>query len=236
MISPSCLRLTLAQPRAAQAHLERPIKLAACSVLALLASSPVGSMTPPPHGPSYDAMTWPMSMHKPPARGISLGTFRVVFEETALEEVRVKVGSGTVSHQGDAAASEYWLCYSVLSQSHRERVWIVSNAEMGAGKVTAVVAIALASSEPSGDCPLLPSQLLPVTLDSNLWLGASAADLARTLGKPSHVAHHWRSYAFQTKIEDQGKCEGGYDRIDDLDVKLHRGRVVALSAGQVTTC
>jgi hypothetical protein len=171
-----------------------------------------------------------------PAHGIFLGDFRIAFEKTTLDAVRARVGSGTVSHRGDAADSEYWLCYTVVTPRRSERIWIVSSAEMGAGTVTDIDAITLLSSEASDDCPRLPPQLIPVTLDSKLWLGSSATDLARILGKPSHEAHPWQSYDFQTKVEENGKCEGGYDRLNDLDVKLHNGLVVALSAGQVTSC
>jgi hypothetical protein len=177
-----------------------------------------------------------MTMRMAPARGVLLGDFRITFEETALEAARVRIGSGTVFHRGDAAASEYWLCYTVVTPRQSARMWIVSNAEMGAGTVTEIAAISVSSSEPSDDCPLLPSELIPVTLDSTLWLGTSATDLARTLGKPSHVSLSWQSYDFEAKVEDNGKCEGGYDRIDALDVRLRHGLVVALSAGQVTSC
>ena len=211
------------------------MRIATFNFVALLLSSPVGGTTPPPHGPSYDAITWPMSMHMAPAHGVSLGNFRIAFEETTLDAVRVRAG-GTVSHRGDAAESEYWLCYTVVTPHRSERLWIVSNAEMGAGTVTDIDAISLSSPEASDDCPRLPHQLIPVTLDSKLWLGSTATDLARTLGKPSHEARPWQSYDFRTKVEDSGKCEGGYDRLNDLDVKLRNGVVVAVSAGQVTSC
>jgi hypothetical protein len=212
------------------------MRVAVCTIVALFWWNQVGGATPPPKGPGYDAITWPMSMHIAPAHGITLGDFQITFEETTLEAVRARVGTGTISHHGDAAGSEYWLCYTVIKPHRRERLWVISNAEMGRGTVTDVDAITLSSSNASHDCPRLPPQLIPVALDSKPWLGSTATDLERILGKSSHVTHPWQSYNFQTKVNEDGQCEGGYDLLSNLDVKLHNGIVVALSAGQVTSC
>jgi hypothetical protein len=171
-----------------------------------------------------------------PAPGIALGEFRIVFEETPLELVRVKVGAGTISLHGHGAGTEYWLCYTVASPHSSERLWLISNAEMGAAILTRIEAISLKSAEASNDCPLLPRRFVPVALDSRLWLGSSATDLARILGKPSHAAHRWQNYNFQTKASADGQCEGGYDQLNYLDVKVLGGFVVAVWAGQVTSC
>jgi hypothetical protein len=175
-------------------------------------------------------------MHRAPARGITLGAFRITFEETTLDVVRGRVGAGIVSHHGDGAESEVWLCYTVIRPHCRERLWVISNSEMGRGAVTDIKATTLSSSENSDDCPPLPLQLIPVALDSKLWLGSTAADLAGILGKPSHIERSWQSYNFQIRVNADGQCEGGYGQLNDLNVKLHNGIVVTLSAGQVTSC
>ena len=41
---------------------------------------------------------------------------------------------------------------------------------------------------------------------------------------------------FQTMVTDDGQCEGGYDRINSLDVKIDDGAVVFLSTDDVTSC
>jgi hypothetical protein len=214
------------------------MKAITCNLMGLLWCSQVVGATPPPDDPRYDAITWPMSMRAAPAPAITLGNFRIVFEVTTLGEVKAKIGSGTVSHRGDAARSEYWLCYTAVSPHRNERLWVISNAEMGgpSNAITHIEAISLLAPEASDDCPRLPSQLMPIALDSKLWLGSTAGMLTDILGSPSHEAPPWRSYNFWTKVSSDGQCEGGYDLLNALDVALRNDVVVTISAGQVTSC
>ncbi len=57
---------------------------------------------------------------------------------------------------------------------------------------------------------------------------------AEGLGAPSHRSGNWISYDFEGKM--QGKCPGGFDVLNSLVLKTHRGRVEAIYASQVTSC
>jgi hypothetical protein len=69
-----------------------------------------------------------------------------------------------------------------------------------------------------------------------IMAGLTTTALSRVLGKPSHVARPWLSYNFQTKVIGKGQCEGGFDRLNSLDVMIQDGAVIAISTDQVTSC
>jgi hypothetical protein len=214
------------------------MRTAAFALVMFVSCCATQSATPPPAWPGSDAITWPLSMRFAPTKGVTFNSFRITFEDTSLYTVAAKLGGGAISHHGDAAGSEYWLCYTVRTDRRSERIWVVSNGEMGGPEsaVTGVVAISLPLEDSSNDCPELSPSFVPVSLDRKIWLGSSAAAVSRALGKPSHEAPPWRSYSFQAKVESGGKCDGGYDLINSLDVKVRAGVVVAIAAGQVTSC
>ncbi|MEN0652884.1 MULTISPECIES: hypothetical protein [Hyphobacterium] len=111
----------------------------------------------------------------PPATAM-LGEFEITFETTTLAEVAAFAG-GDVAHAGDAAASQYWLCYT-LPES---RVWVISNGEMG-GTNHVVTGVAVVS-DPSGaefdGCPAAEFESLTV---SGVGLGSDAAALEAAFG------------------------------------------------------
>src|SRR5271170_670197 len=100
------------------------------SITALSPCWPAFSATPPPAGPPYDAITWPMSMRHAPSGGITLGDFRIVYAKTTLETVAAAVGAGSISYAGDGAEAESWLCYSIVKPLRLERLWLLSSLEM----------------------------------------------------------------------------------------------------------
>ena len=66
--------------------------------------------TPPPEKP-IDPRPWQKAVEKAtPTKGLNMGSFRVQFEKTTLDEVRRAALAGQISHKGDAAESTYWLC------------------------------------------------------------------------------------------------------------------------------
>jgi hypothetical protein len=68
-----------------------------------------------------------------------------------------------------------------------------------------------------------------------LWLGSTEAQVATTLGVPSHRGAGWMFYEFSGK--SPGKCEGGYfDVVNELQVHIERGLVTDLRISQVTSC
>jgi len=177
-------------------------------------------------------------MRHAPSGGITLGDFRIVYAKTTLETVAAAVGAGSISYAGDGAEAESWLCYSIVKPLRLERLWLLSSLEMDGhtNAVSMVKAAIPATSNVPEDCPRLPLRFVPVSLDTKVWLGSSTKTLMRDLGTPSHDARPWLSYEFQTKVKGDGQCEGGYDRINSLDVKIEGDVVVALSTDEVTSC
>src|SRR5713101_8114561 len=123
-----------------------------------------------------------------PAVGIRMGQFFVRFERTTLADVLRATRIGAIGHHGDAAGSEYFLCYTHASYRRPFRVWIISNGEMGGSDhaVTEVVAHSVDADDTASDrCPSLPPRVQPMTLDRSIWLGTTSDELRQKLGPPS---------------------------------------------------
>lgn len=192
--------------------------------------------TPPPVAP-FDAITWKATLKRKPSTGLRMGAFRVRFERTTLDDVRRAASVGEIAHRGDAGESAYWLCYTNLAPTQAERVWIVAHGEMGGPEhyVTNISAELLPNGNATADCPALPNNLKPLSLDNHLWLGASEGAAPAKLGAPSYQKGAWRSYDFQGKVP--GNCEGGgFDLLAWLLLHFQNGRVNSLQVGQVTSC
>lgn len=182
---------------------------------------------------AFDAITWPALSKEKPTTKLMMGSLSVLFEKTTLAAIQKKVGSGAISHQGDAAASLYWLCYT----GHRERIWIMAHGEMGGSKhnVTSVAAESMEHAEATNDCPVLPSKFQPVTLDNDLWLGITEESVLQILGKPSHTEEDWLFFDYEGKKPAACKPEDA-DVTNWVFLKKRQGRVVRIHAGQVTSC
>lgn len=193
--------------------MERYRRYATGLLIAISLGSVTGSVlagTPPPENPSWHPYS-PASMKMPPTTGIILGKLSIAFEKTALAEVLEAAPSGFISHQGDAGDSIYWLCYTRVDADIAYRLWIVSDGEMGGKKhaVTMVTAQRITDAEPTRDCPALPANLQPVSLDVPIWIGTTDREVDRVLGPPSHRQGMWRQFDYQGKVP--GPCQGGYD-------------------------
>ena len=203
-----------------------------------LASASMGSLaeTPPPAAP-FDAITWKAAMKRKPSTGLQMGAFRAQLERTTLDYVRRAASVGEIAHRGDAGESTYWLCYTNSGETQTERIWIVADGEMGGSEhyITNISAERLPDGTPTADCPALPNNLKPLSLDNGLWLGASEGATRAKLGAPSHRKESWRSYDFQGKVP--GKCEGGSIELFSWLLLHIQGRSVnSLQIGQVTSC
>jgi hypothetical protein len=213
-------------------HRRRPL------LLGLLIGTPLCSFAeaPPPIAP-FDAITWKATMKRKPATGLRMGAFHVRFERTTLDDVRRAASAGEIAHQGDAGDSAYWLCYTNSGETQAERIWIVAHGEMGGAEhhVTNISAELLPGGGATADCPALPNNLKPLSLDNSLWLGASEGAALAKQGPSSYQKGAWRSYDFQGKTP--GKCEGGgFDLTAWLLLHFQNGRVNSLRVGQVTSC
>ena len=145
--------------------------------LPLTVSAGTIAATPPPHGPPWTVVDWPASLSEKPSTGISLGKLRIQFETTTLEQIRRTMHLGEIAHQGDAAESVSWLCYTIFDPGKPERIWITSGEMGGNTVVTGISAETPPHVTPMSDCPLLPKTFQPVSLDVPVWLGSSAAEL-----------------------------------------------------------
>lgn len=69
----------------------------------------VCAATPPP-APPFENDDWEVRVDHKAATGLTLGKYRIRFEETPLQDV-IRHAGGSIQHQGDAADSIYWLCF-----------------------------------------------------------------------------------------------------------------------------
>jgi hypothetical protein len=196
----------------------------------------IAHAVPPPPGPFADG-TWHATLGKPPTTGLQMGALSVVFEKTTLAMVLAAAGGGTIAHQGDASKSSFWLCFAVAKAGHGERIWFNSRGEMGGSNhlVTSVDAEIVGSEGPTADCPALPSSLVPLAFRGFLWLGSKEINATRIFGSPSHGKGEWRAYEYQGVVA--GKCEPrGFDVMNWFDFAVRDGSLVAIHAGQLTSC
>ena len=191
--------------------------------------------TPPPIVP-FNAETWKSASKEKPTTGVRMGSLHVMFEKTTLDDVRKAALIGEISEKGDAAGNVLWLCYTNLTATPIERIWVSSNGEMGGPEhvVDGVSAQYLPNGHATRDCPVLPENLKPLSLDQNLWLNSTESEVLNKLGAASHTVGLWRSYDYQGKMP--GKCGGGYDVLNNLLLRIENGQVVFLNASQVTSC
>jgi hypothetical protein len=191
--------------------------------------------TPPPKKP-FDSFSWKASLKEKATEGITMGSLHVKFEQTTLDDVRRAASAGKISLQGDDGESIFWLCYTNLNSSQVERIWVISHGEMGGSthSVTSISAQLLPGGKSTSDCPALPANMQPLALDNHLWLNSPESDVLK-LGAPSDQKEPWRSYNYEGKVP--GDCEGGgFDLLNWLLMKVGKGRVTTLHAGQVTSC
>jgi hypothetical protein len=198
------------------------------SFVALLAMSSISTAATPPPATPIDPHPWQKALLKEkPTHGISMGSLFVQFEKTTLDDVRRAASLGEISHQGDAGESIYWLCYTSLRSSPVERIWVIAHGEIGgsAHSVTSISAQIVPNGKATTDCPALPANLMPLSLDNNLWLNSAESDALKKFGSPSYQEKTWRSYYFNDKKLDSGSW---------LWLQTEGGRVTSLLAGQVT--
>jgi hypothetical protein len=206
-------------------------------VLAAIVIAPVFAQTAPPQLPFSD-VSWKALSKAKPATHLKMGDLEVRFEETTLRAVSGTAGVGSMHHQGDAGESIYWLCYTVQGDAKAQRIWIVAHGEMGGLEhaVTMVTAQELPPTvQPTIDCPALPSTLQPLSLVPDVWLGIPESKASKVLGRPSYRKGPWRSFDYQGKVP--GNClPDGFDLMNWLVFRTVQGRIVEISAGQVTSC
>jgi hypothetical protein len=187
----------------------------------------------PPYVPD---LHWAPTLAHPPSIGVTVGRFRILFENTTLADVAIAALGGEIRHMGDAGDSVYWLCFTNPGSGFADQIWIVSSGEMGGSEheITEVIAKRTHGRPVTSPCPTLPVDMRYVSFDGHLWLGDSDGKIGSRLGPPSTKDGLWRTFDYQGKVP--GRCEGGFDQTDWLTTKSSHNRVTLIAAGQVTSC
>jgi len=192
--------------------------------------------TPPPTVPT------PSKPHETvfqasPLTEMAMGRLQLRFEETSLDDVRAAASVGTIAYRGDAGASIYWLCYTNLNSTPAERLWIVSDGEMGGNehRVTDVIAQRLPSPHASEDCPSMPTSLAPLKLDNGIWLDTPPQTARKVLGAASSKTGNWESYDYIGKVP--GDCAGAhFDLTSSIMLKIVKKQIDSLRVTRITSC
>jgi hypothetical protein len=160
-----------------------------------------------------------------------MGDFSILYEETTLGEIKNKIGSGRIEHEGDAAESTYWLCYT----APKELIWIMTG-EMG-GSEHDVLNVAVKSGvfKVSTDCPALPEHFQPISFNHGLRVGETEVSVVKALGAPSHREGKWLSYNYTGK-EEQFCKPWGADVTNWALFEVENGLVISIRSGQITSC
>ena len=204
-------------------------------VTALL-SGALSAATPPP-SPPFDSVA-PTLRAKPIAH-LLMGQFVIFLEVTGLRNVRNIIGVGPMSFKGDGAEATSWVCYTLDSSLPHQRLWIMSNAEMGGSErlVDGVTARFEDRAAATPECPSLPKRFQPVSFDHGVWLGETQSSIRLAFGSPSKVVGQWREYYYSGKTRDDGKCTpDGYDVVSGFAIKVEHDRITQINASQVTSC
>jgi hypothetical protein len=197
--------------------------------------SPVIASTPPPQDPTH--FGYKGGTLKSSTVGVSMGAQHIVFEQTPLDIILENTLTGEISHRGDAGASMYWLCFTAARLGRTERIWVMSDGEMGGPDhvVTELIAKLVPTTGVTKDCPLLPNKFRSMSLDTGIWLGISDSKLSQLLGGDRLNSHSWGLWDYEGKVPSD-KCAGGFDRKTSLLVQLTDGYVSTIHVSQVTSC
>lgn len=187
------------------------------------------SMSPPP---TRGMITVSATLKTDPVQSIHLGDFVAEFEKTTLGEIRDTLGLGSIQHTGDAAESQYWLCYSLPSQ----RVWLISHGEMGGSDHALTQVQSVSTSSPGNAlCPQIPTRFQIISLNFG-WIGTTKEYLLKVLGQPSGIEDNRLIYYYGGKKSGiyQGQSVE-WDVIGYVEVVIIDNKVSSLYASHVTS-
>lgn len=203
-------------------------------MLQLTLLAPVFASNPPLTPPSKMGPSGKLAL---PSSGVTLGPLHIYFEKTFLNDIWQSTLTGKIYHFGEADKGNYWLCFTVNQSQPAQRIWILSDGDLGGTEhtVTGISAEFVKGGKPPRDCPLLPAEFLPISLDNGVWLGSAAEDVRGVFGGDSLRDDVWGQWLYEGKIHGE-RCSDGFDRKSSLSVRLSGGRVDALYASQATSC
>ena len=180
--------------------------------------------TSPPNWPVVDDKT---NLTQDPATRVVFGKFELILEKTTLEELRTAIGSGKITHQGDASESLTWLCYTLASPT-MQRIWL-SSSELGGGSVIdGISALEIDSAKTAiAECPTLPEKFQPVHLLNQTWIGSSEKVILQQLGKQNKSSTIW-TYIYNGK-------EGEFSVTSMVVIHLQAGKAMAIDISHSTS-
>jgi hypothetical protein len=99
-----------------------------------------------------------------------------------------------------------------------------------------VIDESISESPPPSDCPDFSKQFKPLSFNNGIWLGASNATVEKVFHSDLIRSGEHVFIGYQGKVADGGNCDGGYDLLNSLYLTFRAGLLVAIDAGQVTSC
>jgi len=213
----------------------KALRLARLLVLWLAAAQAVAQSPPP--APARGKTLGITELRATPAGGISVGSFHVEFEATQLDDIANRISRQLMQHEGDAGESVYWLCYTFTEKTQKERLWFISDGEMGGANhlVTGVIAIRLSpTATKTTECRAPSMPVDKIAFDNGLWLGQSKQELRSKLGAEPQANRGWWSYRYSgtTPVQSGGRTTT-FDVTSQLDVELRDSRIAAIRASQI---
>ena len=187
------------------------------------------SLSPPS---THGMITVPATLKADPVQSIRIGSFIAEFEKTTLGEIRDTLGLGSIQHSGDAAESQYWLCYSLPNQ----RVWLISHGEMGGSDHALTQVQSISTSSPgNASCPQIPKHFQTISLNFG-WIGTTKVSLLKALGPPSGIENGHLIYYYSGKKSGiyQGQSVE-WDVIGYVEAVIIDNKVSSLYASHVTS-
>ena len=173
-----------------------------------------------------------------PIKNLYLGSYRISLGEQSLTDALVEMHTGNIMHAGDAGDSVYWICYTISADGPGQRIWIISDGELGGREheITSVQAdLVRAEKKPTISCPTLPREYSPPHLDHHLWLGSTVQTLTDKFGKAPSIKNGWWSYTYNGTLHDDSEKTSSYDVTSTFDVNLKEAHVVSLVVTQLMT-
>ena len=178
------------------------------------------SSVPPPPWPVPDIKTSSTTVQ--PITGVTLGSFKVVFERTTFKEVIAALGAAPIRRQGDGGEFQMWVCYTLAASN--TRVWLTSS-ELGGEEYIDGMAATRISPDAKGsvECPELSAEHASASIDRGIWLGTTLKNVKANLGHPNKSPRSIIYYAYDG-------TEGGFDVNSTLALRMHNNMVTELHA------
>ena len=209
----------------------RGYQLALVSLLPLAASGGVIASDPPK--PVSKAQLAGSALLGSAVLGFALGGYHVSFGSSKLSELGMRFSNNLIEHsQSDTGGGMSWLCFTILGDRYRQRIWVVSDDEFGGTEklVTGVYVVPIGKNV--GETTVCPKlSLKRASLDNGVWLNSSQRQLAVATDAPEVAAKGWWRYSYMgtASLAVRGSNRH-FDVSSWIDVRMVHGRADAVMA------